>query len=113
MVFLDYSMTNDLPVSFKWITKYGMALICLLSIPNIVLQYSTVKGSAIFTTYFCLTFLPMLYLVNTRRQAAIFSFLVGGLMLFSSKRAGYIVVLLGVGVYYTLLIYVRSGPEDV
>ncbi len=111
VVFLDYSTTNDLPVSFKRITQYGMALICLLSIPNIVLQYSTVKGSAIFTTYFCLTFLPMLYLVNTRRQAAIFSFLVGGLMLFSSKRGGLIVVLLGVGVYYTLLIYVCSGAR--
>ena len=108
-VFLDYSKTNDLPVSFKRITIFGLALICLLAIPNIVIQHSTVKGSAVFTTYFCLAFLPMLYLLNTRRQAIFFSFLVGGLMLFSSKRGGSIVVLLGVGVYFILLNYVRSG----
>lgn len=108
VVFLDYSIVNDLPVSFKRITKYGLAIICLLSIPNIVIQYSTVKGSAVFTTYFCVTFLPMLYLLNTGRQAIFFSYLVGGLMLFSSKRGGFIVVLLGVGVYYVLLNYVHS-----
>ena len=103
VVFFYYTKENKIPDFIKPLTFIGVTLVCLLSILNIIGYYSNHNGAAVFGSYYSLTFLPLLYMVGTKKINILYSIFVLLLMLFSLKRAGLIVALAGIGVYYCLL----------
>lgn len=108
-VYYDYSKENQLPEVFKKITLIGMLLVCLFTIPALRLRISGAGSAAVFSTYYCMTFLPMIFMFYKNRVAVIFSGVVSVLMLLTFKRSAFIIVLAGLFFYYVVLI---SGQED-
>ena len=110
-VFYDYSKDYDLPNILKPITVGGMIIVCLLSVPNIILQYTRINGAAVFATYYCIAFLPMLYLTCSQKTSLFFSAIVALLMLLSLKRSAFLIVVIGLFVYYMMLIYRQNNSR--
>lgn len=111
MVFFHYAQENKAPSFIKPITLIGVTLVCLLSILCIVGHYANKNGAAVFASYYSLTFLPLVYMVGTKKINAIYSIFVLLLMLFSLKRAGFIAALSGIGLYYFLLDYLFDNNK--
>lgn len=109
--FYDYARINKLPDIMGRLTVLGMTGICLLSIPNILIQHRVKNGGALYATYYCFAFLPLLYMFCARRISALFTLLVILLMLLSLKRAAFIIVVGGVFLYSIVSVYVRSASR--
>jgi len=107
-VFFDFSKENAMPAITGNLSIIGMTLICLFSVPNILEHYTSGNGGAIFATYYCFAFLPMLYLYCPKRISVIFSGIVAIFMLLSLKRAAFIIVVMGISLYYILKNYVEN-----
>lgn len=108
-VYYDYSLNNNLPKRFALITIIGLIIVCMLSIPNIIIQYTEINGSAIFYTYYCFAFLPMVYLLCSKRISVLFSLSVAFLMLISMKRAAFLIIIIGLVTYYLLSIHMQKN----
>lgn len=113
LVFYNYSINSDLPKAFKPITIVGISLVCAFSIPNIEKHVRYVDGNAIFSTYFCFSFLPMLYYCcrSSKKIVLAFNVIVLFLMLLSLKRAAFIISVAGVGIYYMLKYHNESRSK--
>lgn len=109
IVFYYYSLRNEIPKYFKEITLIGITIICIFSIPNL-LSRGTIDnfGGAVFASYYCFAFLPMVYFTCTGKISAFYNIIVFFLMLFSLKRAALLIVFLGIGVYYIFLNYCQG-----
>ena len=103
-VYYDYSKENQLPEVFRKITLVGMVLVCLFTIPALRLRLSGGGRAAVFATYYCMTFLPMIFMFYKNRIAVIFSGIVTVLMLLTFKRSAFIIVLTGLFLYYVVSI---------
>lgn len=103
-VYYDYSKENPIPEVFKKITFIGMMLICLFTIPAVRLRLSGAGSAAVFATYYCMTFLPMILMFYKDRGAVIFSGIVLLLMLITLKRSAFIIVVTGLFLYYVILV---------
>lgn len=112
MVFFYYAHENKTPSFLKPITVIGVTLVCLLSIRCIVGYYAINSGDVVFASYYSLTFLPLVYMVGTKKVNAIYSVFVLLLMLFSLKRAGLVAALSGIGIYYFLLDYLFDDKRN-
>lgn len=104
-VYYDYSKGNPMPEVFKKITMIGMVLICLFTIPALRLRLSGAGRAAVFSTYYCIAFLPMIFMFFKNKVAVIFSGVVSVLMLLTFKRSAFIIVLTGLFLYYVVSIY--------
>ena len=102
--FYDYSKRNSLPKSFNHISVIGMSLVCLLSAFLIMVFYSTRNGAAIFATFYCMSFLPMILLTGSSHVQLFYCAVVSVLMLLSLKRSAFLIVLLGLFAYYIALV---------
>ncbi len=109
-VFYDYSKNNELPSSFTSITLFGMLLVCAFSIPNLIARYRGNGNSAVFTTCYCLSFLPMVFLSKKREYIILFSSIVAVIMLLTIKRSAFIIILLGLLLYY--VVSIRNEGES-
>ena len=103
LVFYDYSMQRDLPRYFKGLTVVGLTIIFMFCIPNILEHYLHYNGGAIFSTYYCFAYLPMIYYLCSRRTSIIYSLISAFIMLISTKRSAFLIVIIGFAVYYFLL----------
>ena len=99
-VFYDYSKFHRIPDSFGLITFVGMMFVCTLSIPNIIARFTGNGNAAVFSTYYCISFLPMVFITGKQKAIVFFSVIVGLIMLLSLKRAAFIIVLAGLFFYY-------------
>lgn len=108
-VYYDFSLSNDLPKQFTLITIISFIIVCLLSVPNIIIQHTENNGSAIFYTYYCFAFLPMVYLICSKRISVLFSLSVAFLMLISMKRAAFLIIIIGLITYYLLSIHMQKS----
>ena len=102
MVFFTYSRTTDFSRKFKIITLIGTISMIITAIPSIMMGYSAEAGSALFATYFCITFLPLAYIFLSDRITLILSIVVGIIMLLTLKRAALIAIVAGIFIYYII-----------
>ncbi len=77
VVFYDYCKKYELPKCFSWLTLVGSIIVCILSIPNIMTTSVQVRGSSIFAAYYSFAFLPMVYLLRSKRESLLLSVVVG------------------------------------
>ena len=103
-VYYDYSKENPMPGVFKKITMIGMVLICLFAIPALRLRLNGAGRAAVFSTYYCIAFLPMIFMFFKNKVAVIFSGVVSVLMLLTFKRSAFIIVPTGLFLYYIVSI---------
>ena len=101
LVFYEYSTKRELPRHFKHVAICGYGAIAALSVP-IVLSNGTLRIEGVFATFFCFTFLPVVYLVASKRVGVVCSALTALLMLLSLKRSAFIITTVGVALYYFL-----------
>ena len=109
IVFVNYFKTNDLPKSFPIISVLGITLVVLFSIPNIIKHVNYYDGDAIFTTFYSIAFLPMVFLTCSKKISNIYSFIVTLVMLFTLKRSAFLIVTFGLMVYSLVKKYIESG----
>lgn len=102
IVFYTYSRDTNFSKSFKIITLIGIIAIIIIAIPNTRMGYSIENGSALFITYFCITFLPLSYIFLSDKLSLILSILVNILMLMTLKRAALIAVVAGIFFFYII-----------
>ena len=103
-VYYDYFKENPVPEVFKKITLIGLILVCLLTIPALRLRLSGAGKAAVFATYYCMAFLPMLFMFYKNRVSVLFSGIVALLMLLTFKRSAFIIVVMGLFLYYVISI---------
>ncbi len=103
-VYYDYFKENQVPEVFKRITLIGMILVCSFTVPALRLRFSGAGKSAVFATYYCMAFLPMIFMFYKNKTSVFFSGIVSVLMLLTSKRAAFIIVLTGLFLYYVVSI---------
>lgn len=101
MVFYDYFRQYSLPEWFGKVTVVGLSLVCISSVPNLLVHLRG-SGYSIFTVYFCMAFLPLTFLCCTKKTILIFNIIVTLLMLISVKRAVLLIMIIGLTVYYLL-----------
>ena len=111
MVFSHYSRTNDLPKCFSLITLCGITLVILFCFPNITKFKLYGDGDAIFTTYYSFAFLPILFLTCSSKIAKLYSFIVMLVMLLTLKRGAFLIVFLGLGIYYFMVKYTDESAK--
>ena len=99
--FYHYTKENDIPIFFKTISVASLIAICVLSIQNIIRH----DGNSIFSTYFCMTFLPILFFTTTKKTSFTFCFIIVILMLFTLKRGAFTISVIGVFIYSMLLLH--------
>ena len=108
VVFYDYCKKYELPKCFSWLTLVGSIIVCILSIPNIMTTSVQVRGSSIFAAYYSFAFLPMVYLLRSKRESLLLSVVVTVLMILSTKRSAFIIVIVGISAYYILSNHVQN-----
>ena len=108
IVFYDYCGNNELPKCFGWLTLLGTVIVCILSIPNIMTTNVNVRGSSLYATYFSFSFLPMVYLLRNKKESFILNIAIAVLMLLSTKRSSFIIIVFGIGIYYIMDNYVKN-----
>lgn len=115
MSFYDYSKKNDIPQSFKVITVIGIALCCMLSVPNIerhLVDYGR-HGGVIFPIYFCFSFFTILLLLDINRKTKIvFGIIIVALLLISTKRTGTAATVVGIALYYIVEAHIASTLKE-
>lgn len=111
IVFLDYSRDNELSILIaNKITIIGMTLVCSLVAFALtrITRFGAIGGSTVFTTYLSFSFLPFVYLYCNKRLSTIFSAIVAVLMIFTLKRGAFIIVAIGISLYYILNSYIAG-----
>ena len=110
-VFLDYSKKGDMPKYVaNIITIIGMTLVCALSTFVVAHQFrfGRSNGGAVFTTYLSFSFLPFVYLFCSKRASTVFCAIVAIIVVFMMKRAAFIIVIVGITLYYIIDSYVAG-----
>ena len=102
LVFYAYFRQYSLPEWFGKVTVVGLSLVCISSVPNLLVHMSGHGGGNIFVVYFCMAFLPLTYLCCTKKTILVFNIIVTLLMLISVKRAVLLIMIIGLTVYYLL-----------
>ena len=103
-VYYDYSKENQVPEVFKGITLIGMVLVCLFAIPALRMRFSGNGNAAVYATYYCMTFLPMIFMFYENKIIMLFSGIVSIMMLLTSKRAALLIIMTGLLLYYMVSI---------
>jgi len=101
IVFYEYHSRNDIPDLIKYISMIGLALVYIVSIPNLrehLLSYGR-YGAVIGPVYFTFAFLPMIYLTCSKRISFVYSAITIVIMTLSTKRVGITVSVIGFIVY--------------
>lgn len=114
LVFLDYSKEHDVQGAGVYrITVVGMMLICALVV-FVLVRLSQIgrNGNALFATYFAFSYLPFVFLFCGRKTSVFFGAIVLTLTVFSLKRAAFIIVVVGISVYYIIDSYI-AGEQRV
>ncbi len=108
---LLYSKHHQIPGVISKITVVGLALLCILSLPNIARHLSDYgrRGGVIFPIYHCFGFLSLSLLLNKRTLRHVFIVIVALLLMISTKRAGFVAVLIGVLFYFYVDAYVQGS----
>ncbi len=110
-VYYDYSKEYHIPEAFKKITLIGMILVFLFTIPALRLRLIGAGSSAVFATYYCISFLPLIFMFYKNRIAILFSGIVLVLMLFTLKRSAFIIVIAGLFLYYVSLVSSQENSK--
>lgn len=113
IVFNHYSKNNNLPSCFSTLTLCGITLIILFSIPNIYKARLFHDGDAIFSTYYCFAFLPMVYLSCSKNVSKFYSIVVALVMLFTLKRGAFLIVSFGITLYYFIMNYIEGSSKKI
>ena len=111
-VFLDYSKENEISkYSANIITVIGMSLICAMTAFVVIYRFrhGSSSGSTVFTTYLSFSFLPLVYLYCNKRVSTVFNIIVAILMVLTLKRAAFIIVVVGIFLYYIINSYVAGN----
>lgn len=87
---------------FGNIVIFGTVLFCIIVAPNLRahIMGQDPQGGIIGTIYYLIGYLGLILLVCSNKQKIVFSAVVSVMLLFSSKRAGLIVVVLGLLGYF-------------
>ena len=93
--FFMYARENTVTINFKRTLVFFTVLIYIVSIPCIL--YRT--GTTIFSVYYCISVLPLIYLLCSRRTATVCSVISVALIMLTAKRAAFIIAILGIGLY--------------
>lgn len=100
-----YSKTtrNDDSILSK-IAVIGTVIYIGLNVRNIQLHTTNMDlhGAVIGTVYYCFGFLAMIWLFSSKKLSNLFSVIVGVFILFSTKRAGLLIIIIGFLAYYYL-----------
>lgn len=114
MVFCDYCSKKEIPEVFGKITIIGESAICILSIPNIIEHLATYGryGSVIGPVYFVFTVLPLVYLTCNKKISIVFSAIAAILIVSSTKRLGFLVVVCGISLSYLSEAYVQKNLHE-
>ncbi len=111
IVFCVHFRRHQIPDYFSKITVIGMVAICLLSIPNITEHLRSYGrfGAVIGPVYFVFAFLPLVYLTCSKKTAYLFSALATAIMLISTKRLGFLIVIFGIAASYLSEAYILGN----
>lgn len=114
LVFYDYARDGEIPLCFKQITIIGLAIVCILCLPNIGRHLAGYgfRGRVVFPIYYSFAFLPMIYLMASKKIAVTFSIIISFLLMISTKRAGFIAVILGIIMYLIAEAYIQDTMRE-
>ena len=114
VVFCEYSKNEGGTKYFDVITAVGVMSIFLLSIPNIVEHLATYgrHGAVIAPVYFTFTCLPLVYLYCNKKIAVILSIIATLLIVLSTKRAGFLIVVSGIICSYLSSAYLQDKLKE-
>ena len=96
-----YARGTKNPIGFRRIIFYFSIFIYLVSIPCISLR----SGTSVFSVYYCISILPLIYLFSSKRTSIMCSLISAILIILTSKRASFLILVLGIGLCYLVLIH--------
>ena len=113
-VIYTYSKEYGIPPHYKYITFFGLAICCILSVPNIsrhLIDYGR-RGGVIFPLYYCFCFLGVALRVCDKRVNYFFMIVVTILLIVSSKRAGAIIVVVGIILFFFANAHIQGTLKE-
>ena len=99
-----------IPKRYPLLTVLGLSLCCLLSIPNIarhLIDYGR-SGGVIFPVYYCIAYLGIAMRICKKKIIYPFMIVVAVLLIVSTKRAGTLVLLVGVVLYLLMDAHIQG-----
>ncbi len=114
LVFYDYFKEHGEYIIrvLSAISKPGMIIICLFAILNIANHLINFSGESVFYSYFVIAFLPLTYYFSGRNASIMQSVVSIVLMLISTKRAGFLISVIGFVLYCIVSTITDDNSKD-
>lgn len=114
VVFSIYGETHEIPAVFRTILIWGTGICMLLLIKNIQLHITGhgMRGGVIGPLYYCLGFLALIFLFCNTSEKTIFSIITMIMLVISTKRAGVLMIVIGLSGYYLCHAYIQDKLND-
>lgn len=100
LAFYRYARTNTITNSMKKIMVIGAIIVMLVAIPNSLVGYSKETGTALFSAYYSITFIPIVYMVKNKKLSLVCSCIVTLMMCATTKRGAFLAIVIGIFLYY-------------